>query len=53
VVLIAQRAVFDVPTAALALLSLAILWWFKVPEPILVVAAGLVGLAIFSLRGAA
>jgi chromate transporter len=53
VVLIAQRAVFDVPTAALALASLAILWWFKVPEPILVVAAGLVGLAIFSLRGAA
>ena len=53
VVLLAQRAVFDVPTAALALASLVILWRFKVPEPILVVAAGLVGLAIFLLRAAA
>ena len=53
VVLIAQRAVFDVPTAALALASLAILWFFKVPEPLLVLAAGLVGLAIFSLGTAA
>jgi chromate transporter len=53
VVLLGQRAVFDVPTAAVALASLAILWRFKVPEPILVVAAGVVGLVVFSLRAPA
>jgi hypothetical protein len=36
-----------VPTAGVALTSLAILARFKVPEPILVAAAGLVGLIVF------
>jgi chromate transporter len=47
VILLAQRAVYDVPTAGVALTSLAILARFKVPEPILVAAAGLVGLIVF------
>jgi chromate transporter len=38
-----------VPTAVVALISLGVLWRFKVPEPILVVAAGIVGLIAFQL----
>jgi chromate transporter len=49
VILLARRAIYDVPTAAVALVSLAILWRFKVPEPILVAASGIVGLLAFSL----
>jgi chromate transporter len=47
-----KRAIFDVPTAALALAALVLLWRFKIPEPILIVGAGLIGFAIFWLRGA-
>jgi chromate transporter len=49
VILLARRAIYDVPTAAVALISLAVLWRFKVPEPILVAAAGIVGLIAFPL----
>jgi chromate transporter len=49
VVVLALRAVYDVPTAAIALVSLAVLWRFKIPEPILVVAAGAVGLIVWPL----
>jgi chromate transporter len=49
VILLAQRAIYDVPTAAVALISLGVLWRFKVPEPILVAAAGAVGLIAFTL----
>jgi chromate transporter len=47
VVLLAQRAVYDVPTAIVALLGLGVLWRFKVPEPIVVAAAAVVGLLAF------
>jgi chromate transporter len=49
VVVLASRAIYDVPTAAIALLSLAALWRYKISEPILVVAAGLVGLLVWPL----
>ena len=49
VILLARRAIYDVPTAAIALISLGVLWRFKVPEPILVAAAGIVGLIVFQL----
>jgi chromate transporter len=49
VVLIALRTIYDVPTAAIALMSLAVLWRFKVPEPVLVTAAGLIGLVVWPL----
>ncbi len=49
VVLIALRTIYDVPTAAIALMSLAVLWRFKVPEPLLVTAAGLIGLVVWPL----
>ena len=40
VVVLGQRAIVDVPTAAIALVSLGLLWRFKIPEPLLVVIAG-------------
>jgi chromate transporter len=49
VVVIALRAIYDVPTALIALVSLGILWRYKVPEPILVVAAAVVGLLVWPL----
>jgi chromate transporter len=42
-----RRAIIDVPTTALALLTLAALVWLKrAPEPLLILAAGVAGLAL-------
>ena len=49
VVVLAYRAIYDLPTAGVALASLVVLWRFKVPEPILVAAAGVVGLLVWPL----
>jgi chromate transporter len=49
VVVLGQRAIIDVPTAAIALASLGVLWRFKIPEPLLVVAAGVIGLLVSPL----
>jgi chromate transporter len=49
VVLIATRAIYDVPTALLAIVTLGVLWRYKVPEPIVVVAAGAIGLVVWPL----
>jgi chromate transporter len=48
-VLIALRPIYDVPTAALGLATFAVLWRFKLPEPIVVVAAGIIGLIVWPL----
>jgi chromate transport protein ChrA len=49
VVVLAQRAIFDLPTAAIGLASLAVLWRYKVPEPFVVLAAAAAGLALWPL----
>jgi chromate transporter len=49
VVILGQRAIYDIPTAAVGLISLAVLWRFKLHEPVLVTAAGLAGLALWPL----
>ena len=49
VLVLAARAIIDVPTAAIALVSLAILWRYKIPEPIIVSIAGLVGLILWPI----
>lgn len=51
VIILGQRAIFDVPTAAIGLLSLGVLWRFKVHEPIVVAAAGLAGLVLWQVVG--
>ena len=49
VIVLAVRAITDLPTAALALISLAILWRYKIPEPVIVSIAGLVGLLLWPI----
>ena len=50
VIVLAKRSIVDLPTILIALLTMALLWKFKkLPEPVIVVAAALLGLAIFPL----
>jgi len=50
VVVIAQRSISDIPTALLAVGATALLWKFKkIPEPVLVVGAALIGLVVYPL----
>jgi chromate transporter len=52
VVVIAQRSISDIPTALLALGVTGLLWNFKkIPEPVLVIGAALIGLVIYPLVG--
>ena len=50
VVVIATRSVKDIPTILIALITLGILWKTKkVPEPVLIVTAAVIGLVIYPL----
>jgi chromate transporter len=49
VVVLGQRAIVDPPTAVIAVVSLGLLWRFKLPEPLLVLIAGLAGLVLLPL----
>ena len=51
-VVLGRRAIVDPSTALLALGAFGLLWRFKTPEPILIAAAGAIGLLLFWLRGA-
>jgi chromate transporter len=43
VVVLARRSVYDLPTALICVLSLAVLFRWKIPEPILIACAAVVG----------
>jgi chromate transporter len=49
VIVLAQRAVYDLPTALIALVGLGVLWRFKIPEPIVVIVAGALGVVLWPL----
>jgi chromate transporter len=49
VLVLGARAIVDLPTAAIALISLAVLWRYKIAEPIIVSIAGLVGLVLWPI----
>ncbi|MBA5687077.1 chromate transporter [Rugamonas apoptosis] len=50
VVVLAMRSIVDIPTAALAIVTAGVLLKFKkTPEPLIVAAAALIGLAIYPL----
>src|SRR6185436_9719549 len=49
-VVLARRAIVDVPTLLIAVSALAVAWRFKVPEPILIAAGALAGIIIVSFR---
>jgi chromate transporter len=47
VLVLGARAIIDLPTAVIGLISLGVLWRFKISEPILVTISGLVGLILW------
>jgi chromate transporter len=50
VVVLAQRSIVDAPTAAIAIVTGALLWRFKkLPEPVIVALAALSGLVLYPL----
>jgi chromate transporter len=49
VIVLGARAIIDLPTAIIGLVSLAVLWRFKVLESVLVTISGLVGLILWPL----
>ncbi len=49
VVVLGRRTITDIPTLALALVTLVLLWrWKKIPEPLIVLGAAAVGLVVYS-----
>lgn len=50
VIVIAKRSIVDIPTALMALATIAILWKYKkLQEPVIVLGAALIGLALYPL----
>lgn len=50
VIVIAKRSIIDIPTALIALITIALLWKFKkLQEPVIVAVAALLGLLIYPL----
>lgn len=50
VIVIGKRSLIDLPTTLIAIVTLALLWKFKkLPEPLLVLAAAIVGLVVYPL----
>src|SRR6266581_3805831 len=50
VVVLGRRTITDLPTLALALITLVVLWrWKKIPEPFIVLGAAVIGLAVYSV----
>jgi chromate transporter len=50
VVVLGRHAIMDVPTALIALGTLGLLIRFKIPEPVIVTGAGLIGLILFQFK---
>ena len=46
VIVLARRSIYDVPTASIGIVSLAVLFRWKIPEPALIAVAAVVGLAL-------
>ncbi len=50
VIVIAKRSIFDIPTAVIALVTIALFWRFKkLQEPVVITAAAVLGLIIYPL----
>jgi chromate transporter len=46
VVVLARRSIYDVPTAGIALVSVAVLFRWKIPEPVVIACAAVAGLLL-------
>jgi chromate transporter len=49
VLVLGARAIVDLLTAVIALVSFAVLWRFKISEPIMVTISGIIGLVLWPL----
>jgi chromate transporter len=50
VIVIAKRSISDIPTAAICLITIALLWKFKkLQEPVIIAAAAVAGLVLYPL----
>jgi chromate transporter len=45
--ILGQGSIIDVPTAVIGIVSLLILWRWKVPEPLLVAVAAVLGVLLY------
>lgn len=50
VIVLGRRAIVDIPTALIAMATLAVLIEFKVPEPFIITVAGILGLILFQFK---
>ncbi len=50
VIVLGRRAITDVPTALIAIVTLLVLLRYKIPEPIIVALAGGIGFLIYRLH---
>jgi len=50
-IVLGRRAIYDWPTALIALLALGAIWRFKPKEPLVIAAGAAVGMLIFWVRG--
>jgi chromate transporter len=50
VVILGEKAIFDLPTGGIALASLFLMLRFKLSEPLIVILSGMVGLAVWMLK---
>ena len=49
VIILGRRTITDIPTVLLALVTLLLLWrWKKIPEPLIVLGAAIIGLVVYS-----
>jgi chromate transporter len=51
VVIIGRHSVHDVQTMLICVITAVALWRWRIPEPLVVAAAGLTGLLLFGLPG--
>ena len=49
VIVLGARSIFDIPTGIIGVVTLGLLWRFKLQEPVVVTAAGVVGLIVWPL----
>jgi chromate transporter len=49
VIVLAMRAITDLPTAIIALVSFGVLWRYKISEPLIVTISGIIGLVLWPL----
>ena len=50
VIILGQRAIYDLPTAGIAVVSFLLLWKLKLPEPLVIFLSGVVGLFIWASK---